>query len=80
MHNEGLKLMVIDGIDHRIRCRFISNWFKIDSYVPKERLLSEIEKINPDVVVIDLDLYARIGGIEAKRKLEGQFDIPVWYE
>ena len=78
---QGLKLMMLDeGAGQEIRCRFISNWFKIDSYVPKEGLLSEIEKINPDVVVIDMNLFERIGGIEAKQKIEGQFDIPVWYE
>jgi DNA-binding NarL/FixJ family response regulator len=65
MQNEGLKLMVIDGIDYRIRSRFTSNWFKIDSYVyTKEKLFSEIEKTNPDVVVMDLDLYAKMDGIE----------------
>jgi chemotaxis response regulator CheB len=53
---------------------------KIDSYVPEERLLSEIEKINPDVIVIDLDLYARIDGIETTEKIRDQFDIPIWYE
>ena len=53
---------------------------KIDSYVPEEKLLSEIEKINPDVIVIDLDLYARIDGIETTEKIRDQFDIPIWYE
>ncbi len=77
----GLKLMMFDeGAGQEIRCRFISDWFKIDSYVPKERLLSEIEKINPDVVVMDLDLYARIDGIDTAEKIRDQFDIPVWYE
>jgi len=59
----GLKMMMIDnGTDQGIRCRFISEWFKIDSYVPdKERLLSEIEKNKPDVVLMDMDLYAKIG-------------------
>jgi DNA-binding NarL/FixJ family response regulator len=77
----GLKLMTLDeGNNQNIRCRFISDWFKIDSCVPKEGLLSEIEKINPDVVVINLDLYSRIDGIETTEKIRGQFDIPVWYE
>ncbi len=81
MHNEGLKLMVIDGVDHSIRCRFISEWFKMDSYVSgKEGLLSEIEKNNPDVVVMDLALYARIDGIETSQIIRTRFDIPVWYE
>ena len=53
---------------------------KIDSYVPKERLLSEIEKINPDVVVMDLDLFSSNDGIETKEKIRDQLDIPVLYE
>ena len=80
MQNEGLKLMVIDGIDYRIRSRFISEWFKVDSYVyTKEKLLSEIEKTNPDVVVMDLDLYERMDGIETSRQIRSQFDVPVIY-
>ncbi len=81
MHNEGLKLMVIDGIDHSIRCRFISNWFKAETYVPsKEGLLSEIEKIEPDVIVIDLALSARIDGIDTTQKIRTEFNVAVWYE
>jgi DNA-binding NarL/FixJ family response regulator len=81
VQEEGLKLMMVDkGADQEIRYRFISEWFKIDSYVPKERLFSEIEKINPDVVVIDLKLYARIDGIDTTEKIRDRFDIPVWYE
>jgi hypothetical protein len=53
IQEEGLKLMMIyEGSEQRIRSRFISNWFKIDSYVQnKEMLISEIEKIDPDVVL-----------------------------
>jgi chemotaxis response regulator CheB len=73
--------MVSDqGFDREIRCRFISEWFKIDSYIPsKERLLAEIEKNRPDVVVMDLDLWARINGIETSRIIRNQFKIPVMY-
>jgi chemotaxis response regulator CheB len=45
----------------------------------KESLLAEIEKTHPDVVVIDLDLYAKIDGIETSRKIRSQFDVPVMY-
>ncbi|MHC4844112.1 MAG: response regulator [Planctomycetota bacterium] len=77
----GLKLMMLDErAGQEIRCRFISDWFKIDSFVPQGGLLSEIEKINPDVVVMDLKLYARINGINTTEKIRDQFDIPVWYE
>jgi len=42
---EGLKVMSFEaGHKLGIKCRFISKWFKIDSYVPnKEKLLSEIK-------------------------------------
>jgi DNA-binding NarL/FixJ family response regulator len=58
------------GTDQTIRCRFVSKWFKIDSYVyTKEGLFSEIEKNKPDVVVMDLDLYERMDGIETSRRI-----------
>ena len=68
------------GNDKGIRCRFISEWFKMNSYVyTKEKLFSEIEKNKPDVVVMDLDLYAKIDGIEISRRIRSRFDIPVMY-
>ena len=77
----GLKLMVLDeGTDKNIRCRFISEWCKIESYVPREMLLSEIEKVDPDAVILDINLFESIGGLETKRKIESQFEIPVWHE
>ena len=76
-----LKMMMFDnGTAQEIRCRFISKWYKIFSFVPdKERILSEIEKNNPDVVALDLDLYAKIDGIETSRKIRNQFNVPVVY-
>ena len=69
-----------EGPINSIRCRVINVWFKIESYVyTNVGLLSEIEKNNPDVVVLDLDLYIKIDGIETSRKIRNQFDIPVWY-
>ena len=66
IQEEGLKLMMVDhGNGQKIRCRFISNWWKIESYVDnKGMLLLEIGKVDPDVVVIDLEVYDRIGGME----------------
>ena len=76
-----LSLMMFDeGFDRGIRCRFINEWIEIYSYVPNtERLLSEIERNNPDVVVLDLDLYEKIDGIETSKKIRNRFDIPVMY-
>ena len=77
----GLKAMFIDeGTNGNIRCRFICDWCKVESNVHSNaRLFSEIENTAPDVVVMDLDLYAKIDGIETSRKIRCQFDIPVWY-
>jgi DNA-binding response OmpR family regulator len=74
-------LMILEeGFDRGIRCRFISEWFKIDFYVSStERLLLEIERNNPDIVVMDLDLYGRIDGIETSRQIRSRFDVPVMY-
>ena len=68
------------GLENNIRCRAINGWFKMDSYVSStEKLLSEIGKIKPDVVVMDLGLYEKIDGIETSRKIRSRFDVPVMY-
>ena len=79
---EGLKVMSFEaGYKPGIKCRFISQWFKIDSYVPdKKRLLYEIKKNKPDVVLIDSNLYAQIDGIKTTRTIRHQFNIPVIYK
>ena len=76
-----LKLVMLEeGANKNIRYRFISEWCKIISYVSKEMLLSEIEKVDPDAVILDINLFESIGGLETKWKISDQFDIPVWYE
>ena len=77
----GLKVMFLDeGSNKNIRCRFICYWCKVESNVNSNaRLFSEIEKTHPDIVVMDLDLYAKIDGIETSKKIRCQFDVPVWY-
>jgi len=43
----------------------INGWFKRDSYVSsKDELFVKIEKIKPNVVVMDLGLYEKMNGIE----------------
>ena len=50
----------MDMPDENIRCRFLGDWCKVESNVySNARRFSEIEKTHPDVVVIDLDLYAK---------------------
>ena len=66
--------------DKRIRCRLQKESFIIYSYTYSiEGLMSEIEKNKPDVVVMDLDLYERMDGIETSRKIRNRFDVPVVY-
>ena len=74
-------IMVLDeGFDRGIRCMFVSDWFRVDSYVSdKQGLLSVIERNMPDVVVMDLKLYGRVDGIETSRKIRNRFDVPVMY-
>ena len=68
------------GDQKSIRCRFINECYKIDSYVySKEGLLSEIKKNNPDVVFLDLNLYAKIDGIKTTQIIRSQYNIPVIY-
>jgi DNA-binding NarL/FixJ family response regulator len=77
----GLTMMLCEiGSENNIRCRAINGWFNMDSYMSsKEKLLLEIEKVKPDVVVLDLGLYEKIDGIETSRKIRSRFDISVMY-
>jgi len=77
----GLSAMFLDeGSNGNIRCRFICDWCKIESYVhTNARLFLEIEKTYPDVVVMDINLYAKIDGIETSRMIRSRFDVPVMY-
>jgi len=79
---EGLKVMSFEaGHELGIKCRFISQWFKVDSYVPdKKWLLYEVLRNRPDVVLIDPDLYAKIDGIRTTRTIRHQLKIPVMYK
>jgi CheY-like chemotaxis protein len=46
----------------------------MDSHVyKKDKLFSEIGRNKPDVVVMDLDLYATMDGIEASRRIRNSF-------
>ena len=77
----GLSMMMFDnGTGTGIRCRFINEWFKVESFVPDtEMLLLEIEKNEPDVVMIDMYVYERIDGIEISRVIRSEFNVPVLY-
>jgi len=77
----GLRAMFLDDwFNGKIRCRFICNFCKMESYMySNARLFSAIEKTHPDVVVMDLDLYAKIDGIETSKMIRSRFDVPVLY-
>ena len=77
----GIKTMFLDrGTNENIRCKFICDCCKIELSVhTNARLVLEIEKIHPDVVVMDLDLYAKIDGIEISRRIRSRIDVPVMY-
>jgi CheY-like chemotaxis protein len=77
----GLRAMFLDeGHNENIRCRFISDWCKVESNVySSARIFSEIERKHSDVVVMDLDLYEKIDGIETSRRIRSQFGVPVMY-
>jgi len=79
---EGLKIMMFDeGVDHKIRYRFISEWFKVESSVSaKEQIFSEIERNCPDIVLLDPDLFTKIDVIDTAKKIRSQFSIPVAYD
>lgn len=73
-------MMLDEGFNRSIRCRFICNWFRVDFYVSsKEGLISEIERNNPDVVVMGLGLYKRINGIDTSKKIRTQLGVPLVY-
>jgi chemotaxis response regulator CheB len=42
-------------------------------------VILKIERNNPDVVVMDLDLYGRIDGIETSRQIRTGFGVPVMH-
>jgi len=73
-------MMLDEGFNRSIRCRFICDCYRIESYVYSiARLILEVEKTHPDVVVMDLDLYAKIDGIETSKRIRCQFNVPVMY-
>ena len=70
--------MFDEGSDHKIRYRFISEWFRIDSSMSaKEQIIWEIERNCPDVVLLNSDLYNKIDVLETAQNIRSLFDIPV---
>lgn len=74
-------IMIFDeGFDRGIRCRYISEGYMVDSYVLREEsLLSEIEKNMPEIVILDVEIFSRIDGIEISRIIRNLFNVTVLY-
>ena len=81
MHKGGIRLMMLaEGADKEIKCGLASRYFKRISRIPsKEMIIPEIEKFKPDVVMMDLDLYEKMDGIETSRIIRNKFHVPVIY-
>ena len=75
------RIMIFEkGTDQQIgtRYRFICEWYKIFSHVSsKEELLSVIGKNTPDAVILGLNLYVEIDGIETTKTIRTHYNIPV---
>jgi glycine/serine hydroxymethyltransferase len=70
-----------EGFNRGIRFRYISDSFKVDSYVcDKQSLLTSIERNMPNVVLMGLSLYAKIDGVKVSKEIRRRFDIPVIYK
>ena len=70
-----------EGADKEIKCGLASRYFKRICRIPsKEMIIPEIERFKPDVVVLDMSLFEKIGGIETMHTIRDQFDINIWYE
>ena len=82
MQNEGIKLMMVnEASDGAIRCGITSRYFKRISRIPsKEDIIPEIDKLKPDVVILDSNLYKKIGGIETMYMIRDRFDVNAWFE
>jgi AmiR/NasT family two-component response regulator len=82
MHEGEIKLMTLsEGVNRGIKCGLTSRYFKRISRIPsKEDIIPEIEKLKPDVVLIDLNLYDRIGGIDTLNMIRDRLDVNAWFE
>ena len=71
-------LIFEEGFNRGIRCSYISNSVKVDSYTfGRDSLLTAIERNMPDLVL--MDLYEQIDGIDTSRQIRNQFGIQVIY-
>ena len=82
MQKEKLKLMTLsEGDNKEIKCGFANRYFKRISRIPsKEDIIQEIEKLKPDVMLIALNLYDRIGGIDTLNLIRDRLDVNAWFE
>ena len=80
---EGLlKLVRVGfGTEGDMLIRFISAWGKVVIHASDiAGLVRQIERLNPDAVVVDIGLYDRIGGIDSLNLLRDILDVNIWFE
>jgi CheY-like chemotaxis protein len=42
-----------------------------------EEAVKDVEKENPDVILMDIHLKGKLGGIEAARRIKSKFEVPI---
>ena len=77
-----LKLVTVEFANEGdMLIRLISRWGKVVTQTSSiEGLVTEIERLNPDAVVVDMALYDRIGGIETLNLIRDLLDVNAWFE
>ena len=82
MQERLLKLVTVElGNKGDMLIWLISRWGKVVVQVSSiEGLVAEIERLDPDAVVVDMDLYDRIGGIETLNLIRDGLNVNAWFE
>ena len=79
----GKRVMILEEgaqLESGIRFRFISDYYKVSSYISSsQRLLYEIKINKPDVILLDLKIYDWIDGIKTTQTIRSKYDIPIVY-
>ena len=79
----GKRVMILEEgaqLESGIRFRFISDYYKVSSYISSsQRLLYEIKINKPDVILLDLKIYDLIDGIKTTQMIRSEYNIPIVY-
>lgn len=82
MREGSIRLVRVEfGTEGDLAIRFISDWGKVITHTSHiEGLIMEIERLDPDAVVVDIGLYDRIGGIDTLNLMRDRLHVNVWFE